>query len=101
MIRPSFKSLTAALATLLLSLPALARAQAPDVIQTNPGSMSIGFSAGLLIGPDYGTPVHGERRGIPHCGIEIRQDLIETDEGQEHWAARLVPVLREIAVDLA
>jgi predicted N-formylglutamate amidohydrolase len=43
---------------------------------------------------DYTIPVHGERRGLPHVGIEIRQDLIAEEAGQEHWAkllARLLP----------
>ncbi len=38
---------------------------------------------------DYTIPVHGEQRGIPHVEIEIRQDLIETADGQGEWAARL------------
>ncbi len=44
---------------------------------------------------DYTIPVHGERRGIPHIAIEIRQDLITTDEGQRAWAARLARLLPE------
>ena len=44
---------------------------------------------------DYTIPVHGERRGLPHIGIEIRQDLIATDEGQRAWAARLARLLPE------
>ncbi len=43
---------------------------------------------------------HGTRRGIPHILIEIRNDLIETADGQEAWAERLAPMLRE-AVPLA
>ena len=31
---------------------------------------------------DYTIPVHGERRGLPHVSIEIRQDLIADDTGQ-------------------
>jgi predicted N-formylglutamate amidohydrolase len=38
---------------------------------------------------DYAIPVHGEGRGIPHVGIEIRQDLIENRAGQVEWATRL------------
>jgi len=38
---------------------------------------------------DYGIPVHGEQRGIPHLEIEIRHDLIETVAGQEEWAEKL------------
>ena len=49
---------------------------------------------------DYTIPVHGERRGLPHIGIEIRQDLITTDEGQRAWAARLARLLPEAYRDL-
>jgi predicted N-formylglutamate amidohydrolase len=42
---------------------------------------------------DYTLPHHGEARGIPHVGIEIRQDLIEDDAGQAAWADRLATVL--------
>lgn len=38
---------------------------------------------------DYAVPVHGERRGLPHVAIEIRQDLIADEAGQAAWAARL------------
>jgi predicted N-formylglutamate amidohydrolase len=44
---------------------------------------------------DYGIPVHGERRGLPHAEIEIRQDLIETTAGQNAWAARMATLLTE------
>jgi len=43
---------------------------------------------------DYTIPVHGERRGLPHALIEIRQDLIAEESGQRRWAdllARLLP----------
>jgi len=42
---------------------------------------------------DYGIPVHGERRGIPHVELEIRQDLIADAAGQRAWAARLARLL--------
>ena len=42
---------------------------------------------------DYGVPVHGERRKIPHVEIEIRQDLIADEEGQRTWAERLIRLL--------
>jgi predicted N-formylglutamate amidohydrolase len=42
---------------------------------------------------DYTIPVHGERRGIPHVEIEIRQDLIAGPEGQTAWAERLTRLL--------
>lgn len=31
---------------------------------------------------------HGTANGLPHVLIEIRQDLIETEEGQREWAER-------------
>ena len=59
--------------------------------------------AGLVIGEnepyavsdqtDYTVPVHGERRGLPHVEIEIRQDLIAEPRGQARWAERLARLL--------
>jgi len=42
---------------------------------------------------DYTIPVHGERRGLPHALVEIRQDLIEHEGGQREWALRLARLL--------
>jgi predicted N-formylglutamate amidohydrolase len=42
---------------------------------------------------DYTIPVHGERRAIPHVMIEVRQDLIEKEQGQDEWADRLSGLL--------
>jgi len=42
---------------------------------------------------DYTIPVHGEARGLPHVGIEIRQDLITDMHGQQEWATRLAQLL--------
>jgi len=42
---------------------------------------------------DYTIPVHGEARGLPHVGIEIRQDLIADMHGQQEWATRLAYLL--------
>ena len=41
---------------------------------------------------DYAVPVHGERRGLPHVELEIRQDLIDEPAGQQAWAKRLTEV---------
>jgi predicted N-formylglutamate amidohydrolase len=38
---------------------------------------------------------HAERRGLPPLMIEIRNDLIRTEDGQASWAHRLAPLLRE------
>jgi predicted N-formylglutamate amidohydrolase len=42
---------------------------------------------------DYTVPVHGEKRGLPHVEIEIRQDLIADASGQAAWAARFARLL--------
>ena len=42
---------------------------------------------------DYTIPVHGERRGLPHVAIEIRQDLISDVVGQQEWGALLARLL--------
>lgn len=51
-------------------------------------------------GTDYSVPVHGERRGLPHIEIEVRQDLIESEAGQHAWAANLAGWLPR-AVEIA
>ena len=43
---------------------------------------------------------HGTRRGLAHVLIEIRHDLIDTAAGQEAWAARLAPILRDAVAAL-
>ncbi|MFG1427063.1 N-formylglutamate amidohydrolase [Roseixanthobacter glucoisosaccharinicivorans] len=42
---------------------------------------------------DYTIPVHGERRGLLHLAVEIRQDLIGDAAGQAAWGARMARVL--------
>jgi predicted N-formylglutamate amidohydrolase len=49
---------------------------------------------------DYTIPVHAERRGLLHTGIEIRQDLIADENGQRQWADRLTHLFREIEPNL-
>jgi len=41
---------------------------------------------------DYTIPVHGEARGLMNTGIEIRQDLIAEEAGQQQWADRLARI---------
>ncbi len=43
---------------------------------------------------DYTVPRHGEARGLPHVEIEIRQDLITDDAGQDEWAGRICRALQ-------
>ncbi|KYG97865.1 N-formylglutamate amidohydrolase [Bradyrhizobium sp. DOA1] len=49
---------------------------------------------------DYTIPVHGEARGLVNTGIEVRQDLIADQSGQQQWAERLARILAEIEVEL-
>jgi predicted N-formylglutamate amidohydrolase len=49
---------------------------------------------------DYGVVVYGERRGIPHVEIEIRQDLVLHETGQEAWAKRFARLLPEACVGI-
>jgi predicted N-formylglutamate amidohydrolase len=38
---------------------------------------------------DYTVPTHGEKRGLLHVELEIRQDLIADEAGQVSWAGRI------------
>jgi predicted N-formylglutamate amidohydrolase len=59
------------------------------------GSLMIGENEPYRVSDltDYTVPVHGERRGLPHVEIEIRQDLITDPSGQREWAERLARLL--------
>ncbi len=48
---------------------------------------------------DYSIIEHGERRGLPHVELEIRQDLIADEQGQAAWAQRLARLLPAAARD--
>jgi predicted N-formylglutamate amidohydrolase len=48
---------------------------------------------------DYSIDRHAETRGIAHAGIEIRQDLIGDEAGQDLWAAILGDALAPILAD--
>src|ERR1700722_2339120 len=50
---------------------------------------------------DYTIPAHGERHGLPHALIEIRQDLIAADGGQQKWAELLARLLPQAYKELA
>lgn len=42
---------------------------------------------------DYGTPVHGEGRGLPNVVLEVRQDHLLETGAQRNWAGQLARVL--------
>jgi predicted N-formylglutamate amidohydrolase len=45
---------------------------------------------------DYTIIVHGERRQLLHVELEIRQDLLADEDGQERWSARLAAILERV-----
>jgi predicted N-formylglutamate amidohydrolase len=59
------------------------------------GDLTVGDNAPYAVteDSDYGIPTHGEKRGLPHIEIEIRQDLIATPDGQQAWATRFARLL--------
>lgn len=48
---------------------------------------------------DYTIDHHAESTGLPHVSIEIRQDLVDTEDGAERWASILDDALRDILAD--
>ena len=44
---------------------------------------------------DYTIPVHGERRGLAHVLLEVRNDQISDSAGQAIWAQRLADALND------
>ena len=65
-----------------------------DLLKTE-GDLTVGDNEPYFISDesDYGIPVHGEGRGLPHVELEIRQDLIAEPAGQQAWADRLARLL--------
>jgi predicted N-formylglutamate amidohydrolase len=59
------------------------------------GGLSVGDNQPYAVSDlsDYTVPVHGERRGLAHVEIEIRQDQIAEPTGQTIWAERLARLL--------
>jgi predicted N-formylglutamate amidohydrolase len=59
------------------------------------GDLAVGDNAPYAItdASDYTVPVHGERGGLPHVEIEVRQDLIGEEAGQAAWASRFTRLL--------
>jgi predicted N-formylglutamate amidohydrolase len=48
---------------------------------------------------DYTVDHHAEQNGLPCVGIEVRQDLVDTPEGAEHWADLLGSALDPVLAD--
>jgi predicted N-formylglutamate amidohydrolase len=48
-------------------------------------------------GVDYTVPLHADARGLDYLELEVRQDLIGEEEGQDQMAAFLAPILKAAA----
>ena len=48
----------------------------------------------------YTIPVHGERRGVVHTMLEVRNDLVSDPQGQMVWAERLAGVINQAVIDM-
>ncbi len=59
------------------------------------GDLVVGENApyALTATSDYSVPTHAARRGLHHLEVEIRQDLIASEDGQAAWAERFARLL--------
>lgn len=48
---------------------------------------------------DFTVDCHGERTGLPHVGIEVRQDLVRDEAGARQWAVILAAALAPVLAD--
>jgi predicted N-formylglutamate amidohydrolase len=48
---------------------------------------------------DFTIDHHAEPPGLPHVGIEVRQDLVREEDGARKWAGILAASLRDILAD--
>lgn len=71
-----------------------------DILRANP-TLVVGdnepYSAREPLG--YTMNEHGTKRGLPHVAIEIRQDLIDTHQGAERWAAIMADSIRALRIE--
>lgn len=60
--------------------------------------LAVGANLPYALDPqiDFTLPVHGQRRGLPHLGVEIRQDLLATEAEQIAWGRRLSSLLTQV-----
>jgi predicted N-formylglutamate amidohydrolase len=43
---------------------------------------------------EYTLTAHAQPRALPHCSLEVRQDLIDTPDRARAWGRRLAPAIR-------
>jgi predicted N-formylglutamate amidohydrolase len=66
------------------------------------GDLVVGDNQPYSVTPrsDYAVPVHGEGRRLVHVELEIRQDLIADEAGQQAWAERLARLFNGLQAEL-
>jgi len=92
---PSFKGESRAMHVgMLYNKDARLAAILMDLLRQEP-NLVVGDNAPYAVteDSDYGIPTHGEKRGLAHVEVEIRQDLITSPEGQREWADRFARLL--------
>ena len=59
------------------------------------GDLTVGVNEPYAVDDtgDYAVPVHCEKGGLLHVELEIRQDLLASEQGQRAWAERLERLL--------
>jgi predicted N-formylglutamate amidohydrolase len=72
-----------------LPLPLLAELRKLDGVMTGDNEP---YSARAAY--EYTLTAHADAHGLPHCSLEIRQDLIVTRDAAIAWARRLAPGVR-------
>lgn len=67
------------------------------LVETDP-SIRVGDNVPYPVGKatHYGIPVHGEQRNLPHTMIELRQDVVASEDGKVFWANKLRDALESI-----
>lgn len=73
-----------------------------DLLKAEPG-LAIGDNEPYFVSDatDYTVPVHAERRFLPYIELEMRQDLIADETGQEEWATRMARIFTKAAEKLS
>ena len=75
---------------------------AHDVLEVEAGHLKFTFNEPYCVSDleDFTIPVHGEKRGLPHMLLEVRNDHIAHEAGQRAWAELLGRVLVAVAARL-
>lgn len=68
-------------------------------LETASPDLTLGYNEPYAVDDvsDYTIPVHGERRGIPHALVEVRNDEIDHDHGVDRWADLLARTVQQAA----